>query len=74
MKTTMTIKDALIVTESILKNIWVPSDLIDQIGIPVRDARKNILQCIEAIARNECEKAETGESETDAETTDEQQD
>ena len=59
---TMTLKEVLETTIDILGGISIPAGLVDQVGIPIRNAMNNLTLCVQAISReNAEEKPEEGE-------------
>lgn len=53
---TMTLKEVLEATIDILGGISIPAALVDQVGIPVRNAMSNLTLCVQAMSRNKAEK------------------
>lgn len=68
----MRVRDVLEVTNRMLERVQVPVGMINQVGIPIRDAVHNIQMCIDAIDRDEAEQAEEPEIEEPAEDEQEQ--
>lgn len=58
----MTVKEVLQITADELGNIQVPAALIEQIGLPLAGCRKNLLECISAIERDEHKSEEAEEN------------
>lgn len=59
----MTVRDVLEVTMRQLERVQVPVGMIDQVGIPIRDAIHNMKMCVEAIDRDAAKQAEEPEIE-----------
>ena len=50
---TMTTKEVLNITVNILGKIAIPVALVDDVGIPIRNAIKNILMVVDALEKEE---------------------
>lgn len=61
---TMTKKEVLNITVNILGKIAIPIALMDDIGVPIRNAINNILMVVDALEKEE---VKDDEQETDAE-------
>ena len=57
MEQRLTVEDVIRITVSDLENIMVPAGLIDQIGMPVQNAIRNLYGCLDAIDRDKQQKA-----------------
>lgn len=68
----MRVRDVLEVTNRMLERVQVPVGMINQVGIPIRDAVHNIQMCIDAIDREAKTQAEEPEIEEPAEDEQEQ--
>lgn len=68
----MRVRDVLEVTNRMLERVQVPVGMINQVGIPIRDAVHNIQMCIDAIDREAETQAEKPEIEEPAEDEQEQ--
>lgn len=68
----MRVRDVLEVTNRMLERVQVPVGMINQVGIPIRDAVHNIQMCIDAIDREETKQAEEPETGEPAEDEQEQ--
>ena len=53
-----TVRDVLEVTMRQLNRVMVPVEMINQVGIPIRDAVHNMQMCVEAIDREAAKQAE----------------
>lgn len=62
----MRVRDVLEVTNRMLERVQVPVGMINQVGIPIRDAVHNIQMCIDAIDREAKTQAEEPEIEEPA--------
>lgn len=68
----MRVRDVLEVTNRMLERVQVPVGMINQVGIPIRDAVHNIRMCIDAIDREAETQAKEPEIEEPAEDEQEQ--
>lgn len=57
----MTLREMIMDTADMLGNIRIPAVLMEEIGIPVYNARQNLLDCLGSIAKDPEDAAETEE-------------
>ena len=56
-----TVRDVIEMTISDLKQIRVPAEFLDEIGLPLRNALHNLKQCVDAIDREMAQAAPAAE-------------
>lgn len=61
----MTISDVLKVTIDLLGRIKVPVGLMNDVSVPINDARNNLIECIKAMEKPAEKEAEPDGRETD---------